>query len=336
MPSKYFVTGATGFIGGQVARQLREAGHEVVAIARQPARAQDLVGLGVQVVPGDVTDKESLRAPMTGVDGVFHLAGWYQVGVRDKTPGRSINIDGTRNVLELMRDLHIARGVYTSTLAINGDTHGRLVDETYTFSGPWLSEYDRTKWVAHYEVAEPMIQQGLPLTIVQPGGVYGPGDNSPQGQLLRQYLQRKLPMVPRGAALCWAHVEDTARGHLLAMQRGVPGQSYILAGPPSTIQGVLELAERITGVPAPRLHPAPGLVKAVATIMGVVERIAPVPDTMSAEYLRVAAGATYLGSNAKAKRELGYDPRPIEVGLRETLEYEIQRMRGRTPVAAVS
>lgn len=336
MANRYFVTGATGFIGGRVARQLREAGHEVVAIARQPGRAMDLSALGVEVVPGDVTDKETLRAPMSGVDGVFHLAGWYQVGVRDKSPGQRINVDGTRNVLEMMRDLKIPKGVYTSTLAVNSDTHGRVVDEMYEYHGPWLSEYDRTKWVAHYQVAEPMIQQGLPLVIVQPGGVYGPGDNSPQGQLFRQYLRRNLPMVPRGAALCWAHVEDTARGHLQAMQRGVAGQSYIIAGPPATIQEVLQLAQRITGVPAPRIHPSPALVKAVAALMGLLERVVPVPDNYSSEYLRVAAGATYLGSNAKAKRELGFDPRPLEVGLRETLEYELARMRAGGPVPAAS
>jgi nucleoside-diphosphate-sugar epimerase len=336
MPSKYFVTGATGFIGGRVARQLREAGHDVVAIARQPERARDLGALGIQVVPGDVTDRASLRAPMSGVDGVFHLAGWYQVGVRDKSPGQRINIEGTRNVLQVMRDLQIPRGVYTSTLAVNSDTHGRIVDETYEYHGPWLSEYDRSKWVAHYEIAEPMIQQGLPLIIVQPGGVYGPGDNSPQGQLFRQYLHRKLPMVPRGAAFCWAHVEDTARGHLLAMQRGVPGQSYIIAGQPASIQEVLQFAERTTGVPAPRLHPSPALVKGVAVLMGIVERVVPVPDTFSAEYLRVAAGATYLGSNARARRELGFDPRPLEVGLREVLEYELARMHAGGPVPAIS
>jgi nucleoside-diphosphate-sugar epimerase len=98
----------------------------------------------------------------------------------------------------------------------------------------------------------------------------------------------------------------------------------------------LQLAERITGVPAPRLHPSPGLIKAIAALMGVVERVAPVPDTLSAEYLRVAAGATYLGSNAKARRELGFDPRPLEVGLRETLEYELERIRTPRPLAAVS
>jgi nucleoside-diphosphate-sugar epimerase len=333
--TKYFVTGATGFIGGQVARQLRQAGHEVVAIARNPARATHLASLGVQVVGGDIVDKESLRGPMAGADGVFHLAGWYQVGVRDKTPGQRINVDGTRNVLEVMRDLQIPRGVYTSTLAVNGDTHGRIVDESYRYNGPFLSEYDRTKWEAHYHVAEPMIQQGLPLIIVQPGGVYGPGDNSPQGQLFRQYLQRKLPMIPRGAALCWAHVEDTARGHLLAMERGKVGESYMIPGPPSTISDVLHLAAHITGVPAPRVQAPAGLIKGVAAMMSLVERVAPVPDTMSSEYLRVAAGATYLGSNAKARRELGFEPRGIEEGLRETLTYELAQLRG-APLAAVS
>jgi nucleoside-diphosphate-sugar epimerase len=331
----YFVTGATGFIGGRVARQLVQAGHSVVALARRPERAVDLSELGVRVVPGDVTDKDSMRAPMAGVDGVFHLAGWYQVGVRDKSPGQRINVDGTRNVLELMRELGIPRGVYTSTLAINGDTHGQLVDEGYHTHGPWLSEYDRTKWVAHHEIAEPMMRQGLPLIIVMPGGVYGPGDQSPQGMLFRQYLQRKLPMVPRGSALCWAHVEDTARGHLLAMEKGAVGQTYIIAGPPATIESVLALAERITGVPAPRLHPSPGLVRAAAALMSVVERFVTVPDTYSAEYLRVAAGATYLGSNAKARRELGFNPRPIEQGLRETLEYELAQLAQQpAPVSA--
>ena len=322
----YFLTGATGFIGSRVARQLIEDNHDVFAIARDPARATDLNALGVRVVPGDVTDAESLRSPMTGVDGVFHLAGWYRVGARDKTPARRVNIEGTRNVLQMVRELDIPRCVYTSTLAINGDTHGVLVDESYTYRGPGLSEYQRSKWIAHCEIAEPMMRAGLPLTIVQPGAVYGPGDPSPQGQLLRQYLRRRLPIVPSGTAFCWAHVEDTARGHLLAMQRGRTGESYILAGQPATLQEVLRFAERMTGVPVPRLHPSPGLLKAVASVMGVVERFVPVPDNYSAEYLRVGAGATYLGTNAKARRELGYAPRPLEEGLRETLLYEMAHL----------
>ena len=320
--STYFVTGATGFIGGRVARQLVGEQHAVIAVARDPSRASELTALGVRVVGGDVTDKDSLRQPMRGVDGVFHLAGWYRVGARDKRPARRINVDGTRNVLEMVRELEIPRCVYTSTLAINSDTHGVLVDESYRYYGPWLSEYDHSKWIAHYEIAEPMMRAGLPLTIVQPGAVYGPGDNSPQGQFFRQYLRRRLPMVPSGTAFCWGHVDDTARGHVLAMQRGQVGQAYIIAGPPATLRDVLRLAEGITGVPPPPLHPAPGLVKALASVVQVVEHVVPLPENYSAEYLRVAAGTTYLGSNAKARRELGYAPRSLEEGLRETLQYE--------------
>src|SRR5688500_20405995 len=121
---KYLVTGATGFIGGRVARQLVEAGHQVITVARNPDRAGDLRELGVEVHMGDITDKDSLRAPMTGVDGVFHIAAWYEIGAKDSSMAQRINVDGTRNVLETMRDLSIPKGVYTSTLAINSDTHG--------------------------------------------------------------------------------------------------------------------------------------------------------------------------------------------------------------------
>src|SRR5690349_21179656 len=104
---KYFLTGATGFIGARVAQQLAAAGHQLVAVVRSPEQAQELAKLGATIHKGDVTDKESMRAAMTGVDGIFHIAGWYKIGVRDKRPGQQINVQGTRNVLELMRDLKI-------------------------------------------------------------------------------------------------------------------------------------------------------------------------------------------------------------------------------------
>jgi nucleoside-diphosphate-sugar epimerase len=320
---KYFVTGATGFVGGRVARQLVNGGHEVVAVVRSPEKAQDLAALGVTLIQGDVTDKESMRTPMAGVDGVFHIAGWYKIGVKDKRDGERINVQGTRNVLELMRELGVPKGVYTSTLAVFSDTHGHLVDETYRYDGPHLSEYDRTKWVAHYEVADPMIAVGLPLVIVQPGLIYGPGDSSTVRTTLIQYLQRKLPMIPTRTAFGWAHVDDIARGHLIAMERGRIGESYIIAGPSHTLVEALKVAQDITGVPAPRIHVPPAGMKAMAALMSVVERVVPVPDDYSAEYLRVNAGTTYIGSNAKARRELDYDPRPLRNGLTETLQHEL-------------
>jgi nucleoside-diphosphate-sugar epimerase len=203
----------------------------------------------VDVRQGDVTDDASVRAAMAGTDGVFHLAGWYRVGVRDERAAWAINVEGTRSVLRAMGDLAIPRGVYTSTLAVFGDTHGRLVDETYRTAGPWLSVYDHTKWLAHYEVAEPLIQAGLPLIVVQPGGVYGVGDPSAIGQTLRAYLKRRLPAVPGRSAYCWGHVEDTASAHVLAMQRGTPGQSYIVAGPPHSLVEALRVVEQVTGYP---------------------------------------------------------------------------------------
>jgi nucleoside-diphosphate-sugar epimerase len=118
-----------------------------------------------------------------------------------------------------------------------------MVDENYRYDGPHLSEYDRTKWVAHYEVAEPMIAAGLPLVIVMPGLVYGPGDTSSLRTTLIQYLQRKLPMIPKQSAFSWAHVDDIARGHILAMEKGKVGESYIIAGPTSTLEDALALAE---------------------------------------------------------------------------------------------
>ena len=310
---EYFVTGATGFIGGHLVRQLREAGHGVVAVVRDPARAGDLARLGVKVHKGDITDKESMRGPMAGVDGVFHLAAWYKVGERDKSPAMPINVDGTRNVLDLMQELGVPKGVYTSTLAVFGDTKGQAVDESYRHDGPWLSEYDRTKWIAHYEVAEPMMRKGLPLVIVQPGVTYGPGDPSAMGSTLREFLQRRMRGVPKRSAYCWGHVEDTAAGHVLAMERGRAGESYIIAGEPRSLVDAIEMAERITGIPAPRLRPSPGFLRFLAAVT-------------RSEILRVGAGATYLGSHAKATRELGLHHRPLEEGLRETLLAEMRTL----------
>ena len=328
---KYFVTGATGFIGGRVATQLLAAGHSVVTLARTPSKAAGLAQQGVVVHAGDITDKASLRAPMTGVDGIFHIAGWYKIGQRHakraKRDAERINIAGTRNVLEVMRELGIPKGVYTSTCLVYSDTHGQTVDETYAYHGPWLSDYERTKWTAHFEVADPMIQQGLPLVIVQPDAVYGPGDTSQTHDLLVRYLQRQLPIAPPKTALCWTHVDDIAAGHLLAMERGQAGQSYILAGVCSLFVDLLRLAETITGIPAPRLQPPPALLKLSAAMIKPLEAFLPVPPLFGSESLRSIAGVTYTASDRKARQALGFTARSLEDGLSETLIAELTRLK---------
>jgi nucleoside-diphosphate-sugar epimerase len=321
---KYFVTGATGFLGGSLVRQLRKAGHEVVAIVRQPEKATDLTALGITVVKGDVTAKESMREPMRGCDGVFHVAGWYKVGVKDKRPGYLINVQGTRNVLELMQELHIPKGVYTSTLAVNSDTHGNIVDENFHFQGQHISEYDKTKAEAHH-IAQAMIDAGLPLVILMPGLIYGPDGTSMSDEALRLFLQKKLPLIPSQSAYCWAHVNDIAQAHMLAMDKAAPGSTYIIAGEPATLEAAMELASSITGIGKPMVVP-PAMLKLSAFFSSLVEGWLPLPDMYRSEALRVQAGVTYLGNNAKAKKDLGYQPRPLSVGLRETLDYERQQL----------
>lgn len=325
----FFLTGATGFVGGAVARELRAAGHDVRALVRNPSAAASLAAIGVALHAGDITDRNSMRAPMTGVDGVFHVAGWYKVGLRDRAAAVAINIDGTRNVLELMRELQIPKGVYTSTLAVNSDTRGTVVDETYRFRGRHLSVYDWTKAEAH-KIADALIAEGLPLVIVQPGLIYGPGDTSGVRTTLIQYLQRKLPMAPAGAAYSWAHVDDEARGHVLAMKNGLPGRSYFLAGPVHTLVEALTIAENITGIPAPKLRLPPVVLKGAAGLMRVAELVATLPPAAASESLRVLAGVTYLGTSARARAELGWRARPLRDGLADTLRHEM-KLLGMSP-----
>lgn len=323
---KFFVTGATGFIGGRIVRQLRAAGHEVIALVRSLEKATNLSDIGIGLAKGDITDKESMRDPMRGVDGVFHCAAWYRIGADERWTAHEVNVNGTRNVLELVRDLHIPKAVYTSTLAVNSHTRGMVVDEGYRYFGSHLSVYDETKWRAHYEVAEPMMREGLPLVVVQPGLVYGPGDESLVAKTLRRYLLGELPVAPKETAFCFAHADDVARGHILAMERGKTGENYFICGPPMSFLEVLRMCERISGRRAPRVHAPPVLLKIASGVMRVVERVVSVPEEYSAEALLVNAGTTYLGSDAKARRELGFTTRPLEQGLRETIAFEMQRL----------
>ncbi len=322
---KYFLTGGTGFVGGYLAKLLRKEGHEVVALVRNPNAANDLAAIGCTLVKGDVTEKESMRADMTGCDGVFHVAGWYKVGTRtrkQRKEGTRINIDGTRNVLELMRDLGIKKGVYTSTLAVNSDTKGEQVDENYHFEGKHISHYDHTKAEAH-KIALDFIKKGLPLVVVMPGLIYGPGDTSSVRTTLIQYLKGKLPILPRKTAYSWAHVEDIAQAHYDAMLKGKTGEKYIIAGPTHSILDAIGIAHRITGKRQPRAV-NPGVMRFMSYFMSLFDWLLPIPADYTSENLRILSGATYIGANTKAKEELGYDPRSLKEGLSTTLWHEMR------------
>ncbi len=313
---RYFVTGATGFLGGALVRQLRAAGHDVVALVRDPTRAGGLAGLGCTLAPGDITEPATLEAPMRGVDGLFHCAAVYTMRALDRAFAERVNVDGTRNVLRAMKAARVPKGVYTSTVAIFSSTRGRVVDESHEYSGPWVNEYERTKWKAHVEVARPMVRDGLPLVILLPGAIYGPGDHSMVGGMLDGFLAGKLPALPERFANSWSHVDDIARAHVLAMQKGRPGEEYIVAGPRHTVGEFIEIAGRVTGRPArPRLLP-PWLFRTGAALASVVETVTAMPPGYSSSELRFVAETTYLASSEKARRELGWEPRPVAEGLR--------------------
>jgi nucleoside-diphosphate-sugar epimerase len=300
-----------------------------VAVVRDISKADALAKLGVVLRKGDVTDIESMRAPMTGVDGVFHIAGWYKIGTSDKANGYAVNIEGTRNVLTLMQELKIPKGVYTSTLAVNSSTNRVAVDENYRFDGQHLSVYDETKAKAH-EVAKEFIAKGLPLVIVQPGLIYGPSDQGPSRDAIVQMLQRKMPLLPLQTAFAYGHVDDIADAHIAAMQRGRVGESYYVCGPNHTVIESAKIVEKVSGVPAQKLTASPSLMKAMSSFMGLIEKVFPVPPHYTSEFLRVNAGSTYIGKNDKARRELGFNPRPLEEGLRETVLYEM-KLLGMSP-----
>ncbi|MFO8051657.1 MAG: NAD-dependent epimerase/dehydratase family protein [Thermoplasmatota archaeon] len=323
---RYMITGATGFVGGHLARKLLDQGHELNALVRDMEKAKWLKERGTNLFKGDITEKGTLYPAAEGVDGIFHLAAWYKIGARDSSKAEDINVNGTRNVLEVMKELSIVKAVYTSTLAVFSDTNGKMVDEGYRFQGKHLSEYDRTKWKAHYEVALPMIKDGLPLVIVQPGVVYGPGDTSSTGEMMDRYLQKDLPIVPKGTEWCWSHVEDIVDGHLLAMEKGTKGVSYIIAGERRSIRSALGTARDITGIEPSGLAVPPWMLKTMSYVMTPVSAIFPVPAIFRPESLRVSAGVTYLGSNEKARSELGYDPMTLKEGFEKYLPKRMKEL----------
>lgn len=318
---RFAMTGATGFIGSALARELVESGHEVTAVVRDPAAARDLAGRGVRLERGDVGDVGSLARAFAGADGVFHVAGWYKVGSRHPQEGWQVNVEGTRNALAAALRAEVPRVVYTSTCAINSDTRGRTVDETYRFTGTHLTVYDETKARAH-DVAERFASDpGSPdVVIVMPGGVYGPGDTSQIGRLMRQVVQRRVVVASSRLRMVYAHVADVAHGHVLAMDRGARAQSYMLAGERSDLLSILTEIADLTGGRRPIDMPGPlfGVAQAVTSVVG---RIVPLPEEFSAEALRDAR-ASYLATSAKARRELGWTFRPLHQGLRETAEAE--------------
>jgi len=326
---KVFVTGGTGFIGGAVVRQLRARGDEVVCLVRNPEKGKAVADLGCEVAPGDLGDERAIREAMAGCDAVIHAAAIYEVGIpaSERAAMKEANVGGTERVLEAK----IPKVVYVSTVGAFGNTHGKVVDETYEHPGAeFTSCYEQTKWEAH-QVAKRLIGEGLPCVIVQPGGVYGPGDTSSIGQLLEQFLSGKMPLIPfPDLGICLSHVEDIAGGIVLALDKGRPGEAYILSGPVTTVREAIGVVADVSGRKPPKRALPTGLMKALVPIGPLVGKLMGQPPNLR-ELISSADGVTFWASYDKAQAELGYEPRGLEQGLRATLEAE-----GRIPAAAAA
>jgi nucleoside-diphosphate-sugar epimerase len=330
---RVFVTGGTGFIGGEVVRQLRGRDDDVICLVRNPAKGRAVEALGCELVAGDLRDIEAIRNGMDGCDAVVHAAAVYEVGipVSQRQAMRDANVGGTERVLGAARDAKIPKVVYVSTVGVFGDTAGKVVDESYEHPAKgFTSCYEETKWEAH-QVAKRLIAEGLPCTIVQPGGVYGPGDTSSIGELLNQFLAGKMPLIPfPDLGICLSHVEDIATGILLALDKGRPGEAYVISGPVTTVREAIETVAAVTGRKAPK-HALPvPLMKAMIPIGPLVGKLMGQPPNLR-ELISSADGVTFWASYEKAKRELGYAPRGLQEGLRATLEAE-----DRLPAAAAA
>lgn len=315
---KAFVTGGTGYVGRHVVKKLLDRGYQVYALTRSEDGAVDLAALGAVPVFGDITDMASMREAMRGSDIVFHIAGWYEIGASEWMQAEAINVGGTRKVLRLAHELGIARVIYTSTVAVFGDTHGELVDESFFQGGPFLTEYDRTKWLAHYKVAVPMIEKGVPIIIVMPGVTYGPGDPHLTGQLMTDFFYGRMLFIPgTDTILTYAHIDDIAEGHLLAAEKGQIGESYILAGPAIPLGEMVDFWSQITGKPVPLLRLHSRFLKPFAPLVGALGAILPLPDGYSEEAINIL-GASYAAQSGKARAELGWRPRSLHAGMTET------------------
>src|SRR5271169_2822061 len=320
---KVFVTGATGFLGSHVARQLLARGAELRLLVRATSRTDNIADLPVERVLGDLRDPESLKKGMAGCEFVFHVAADYRLWARNGRELYDSNVEGTRNILRAARDTSVRRVIYTSSVATMGfGNNGRLTDEStpVTISN-MIGDYKRSKFMAERLVIEAG-QAGQNIVMVNPTTPIGERDikPTPTGRIIVDFLRRKFPAyVDTGLNL--VDVVDCAEGHLLAMEKAQPGERYILGGENLTLKQILDKLGALTGLPSPKVK----LPYAFALATGVVDTL--VVGKMLKREPRVTIDAVRMGrkkmfvTSAKAERELGWNPRPVDDALRRAVEW---------------
>ncbi len=316
------VTGATGFLGSHVARQLAARGERVRVLVRATSQTRAVDDLPVEKAIGDLRDAASLRRALAGARRVYHVAADYRFGVRNPQEIYESNVAGTRNLLEAARQEGVELVIYTSTVAtIAVPGTGKLPDEeTHARLEEMIGHYKRSKFLAEKEAFR-SAASGLPVIIVNPTAPVGPGDwkPTPTGRIILDFLCGRMPgYVDTGLNV--VPVEDAAAGHILAAERGRVGQRYILGGRNLTLKQILDALAVITGRRAPRLR----LPHAVALAAGYVDQVASFmlrrEPRIPLEGVRMSRHKMFV-DGSKAERELGFVPGPIEPALERAVRW---------------
>jgi dihydroflavonol-4-reductase len=325
-----FVTGGTGFLGNAIVEELVAAGRPVRALARSDKAAEALAGLGAEPVRGDVLDRASLDAGVAGCEAVYHAAGANAFCLPDPSPLYEVNVDGSRAVVLAAAAAGVRRLVYTSSAATLGEERGSVGNEDAVHRGWFLSDYERSKFEAERAVLDAARETGLEVVCVNPSSAQGPGRTGGTARLLLGYLNGTLRSAV-DTRLSVVDIADCTRGHLLAEERGAPGERYVLCGASLTVREGLELLGRVTGLgEQPRFLP-PRLALLLAGGVEVVGRARRRKPSVCREMVRTLLhGHTYDGS--KATRELGLVYTPLEETLRRTVAWYVEQGLVRRPL----
>src|SRR5579862_3826054 len=316
------VTGANGFLGSHVVRALLARGDRVRALARLNADISALRGVDCEIVRGDVRDLDSLRRATRKCDEVYHVAADYRLWVLDHAPMYAINVEGTRIVIEAALQAGVSRIVHTSTvgaLGIPHDAPGR--EDTPVTLEAMVGPYKRSKFLAE-RVAEDAARAGAPVVIVNPSTPIGPLDYkpTPTGRMIVDFLNRKMPAY-LDSGLNLVGVEDCARGHLLAAERGRIGEKYILGGENLTLAELFARLARLSGMPAPKMRIPYAVAYGFALGAEAVARtITHKPPRASLTEVKMARKKMFFDSS-KAIAELGYAPGPIDPALQRAIDF---------------
>jgi len=320
---KILITGATGFIGGAVLRQLAAAGHDVRALVRPGGDRRNLTGLAVETSVGDLRDLPSLERALRDCRILFHVAADYRLWVPRPAELYETNVAGTRNIVMAAAAAGVERIVYTSSVAVLGLHHdGRAADEdTPVTAADMIGHYKRSKFIAEAEVRKLVTERGAPVVIVNPSTPVGPGDvkPTPTGRIIVDAVSGRMPAYV-DTGLNFVHVDDVAAGHLLALERGRIGERYILGGVNMTLKKALDEIAALSGCRRPRIRLPHGLVLILAAISEAWSLATRTEPRVNLTGVRLARKKMYF-STAKAQRELGYTIRPVREAFRDAIAW---------------